>query len=93
MALVERPDCPGTTYLSDFPCLEKESVMKLSARNQLSGDVVAVKEGAVEAQVKIDIGGQTVTSVITMDALNEMGIAVGDKVVAIIKADAVMLGK
>jgi molybdopterin-binding protein len=67
--------------------------MKLSARNQLSGTVVTVKEGVVEAQVKIDIGGQTVTSVITMDALSEMGIAVGDTVVAIIKADAVMLGK
>jgi molybdopterin-binding protein len=67
--------------------------MKLSARNQLGGEVVAVKEGAVEAQVKIDIGGQLVTSVITMDALVEMGIAVGDRVVAIIKADAVMLGK
>jgi molybdopterin-binding protein len=67
--------------------------MKLSARNQLGGEVVAVKEGAVEAQVKIDIGGQFVTSVITMDALAEMGIAIGDHVVAIIKADAVMLGK
>jgi molybdopterin-binding protein len=68
--------------------------MKLSARNQLEGQVVAVKEGAVEAQVKIDIGGgQQVTSVITMDALTDLGIAVGDQVVAIIKADAVMLGK
>ncbi len=67
--------------------------MKLSARNQLTGTVVAVKEGVVEAQVKIDIGGQFVTSVITMDALEDMGIAVGDSVVAIVKADAVMLGK
>jgi len=67
--------------------------MKLSARNQLAGSVAAVKEGVVEAQVKIDIGGQFVTSVITMDALKELGIAVGDQVVAIIKADAVMLGK
>ena len=68
--------------------------MKLSARNQLAGSVVAVKEGVVEAQVKVDIGGgQFVTSVVTMDALADMGVAVGDKVVAIIKADAVMLGK
>jgi molybdopterin-binding protein len=68
--------------------------MKLSARNQLAGTIVAVKEGVVEAQVKIDIGaGQHITSVITMDALTELGIAIGDQVVAIIKADAVMLGK
>jgi len=67
--------------------------MRLSARNQLAGSIVAIKEGAVEAQVKIDIGGQFVTSVITMDAVADLGLAVGDKVVAIIKADAVMLGK
>ena len=67
--------------------------MKLSARNQLAGTISAIKEGAVEAQVKIDIGGQFVTSVITMDAVNDLGLVVGDKVVAIIKADAVMLGK
>ena len=67
--------------------------MKLSARNQLAGTISAIKEGAVEAQVKIDIGGQFVTSVITMDAVTDLGLGVGDKVVAIIKADAVMLGK
>ena len=67
--------------------------MRLSARNQLAGSIVAIKEGAVEAQVKIDIGGQFVTSVITMDAVADLGLAIGDKVVAIIKADAVMLGK
>jgi len=67
--------------------------MKLSARNQLAGTITAIKEGAVEAQVKIDIGGQFVTSVITMDAVADLGLVVGDKVVAIIKADAVMLGK
>ena len=67
--------------------------MRLSARNQLAGTIVAIKEGAVEAQVKIDIGGQFVTSVITMDAVADLGLVVGDKVTAIIKADAVMLGK
>jgi molybdopterin-binding protein len=67
--------------------------MKLSARNQLAGTIVAIKEGAVEAQVRVDIGGQFVTSVITMDALADLGLVVGDTVVAIVKADAVMLGK
>jgi len=67
--------------------------MKLSARNQLKGTVVEVREGAVEALVKMDVGGQMITSVITVDAVKEMGIAVGDEVVAIIKADHVLLGK
>ncbi len=65
--------------------------MKLSARNQLKGKVVAVKEGAVEAQVKIDVSGQHITAVITVDAVKELGIVVGSEVTAIIKADSVML--
>lgn len=67
--------------------------MKLSARNQLKGTVVEVREGAVEAMVKMDVGGQMITSVITVDAVKDMGLAVGDEVVAIIKADHVILGK
>lgn len=67
--------------------------MKLSARNQIKGKVVEVREGAVEALVKLEVGGQMITSVITVDAVKDMGIAVGDEVVAIIKADHVLLGK
>ncbi len=67
--------------------------MKLSARNQFAGQIVEIKDGAVEALVKIDVGGMIVSSVITMDAVTEMGLAIGDDVVAIIKADHVMLGK
>jgi len=65
--------------------------MKLSARNQIKGTVTSVTEGAVEAQVTIDIGGQEITSVITVSAVRELGIAVGLPVVAVIKADHVML--
>ena len=65
--------------------------MKISARNQLRGTVTAIKEGAVEAQITLDVQGQTLTSVITMDALADLGIAVGKEAVAIIKADHVIL--
>lgn len=65
--------------------------MKLSARNQMRGTVSAIKDGAVEAQVTIDVGGQMITSVITMDAVSELGLAVGSPVIAIVKADNVML--
>jgi molybdopterin-binding protein len=66
--------------------------MKLSARNQIRGTVTAVKEGAVEAQVSIDIGGgQTMVSVITMDSLANLGIKAGSQVYAVVKADSVML--
>lgn len=66
--------------------------MKLSARNQLKGTVTAVKEGAVEAQVTLDVNGQPLTAVITVDAVKDLGLAPGTAVVAIIKADHVILG-
>ena len=65
--------------------------MRLSARNQLRGKVVAVKEGAVEAQVTLEVGGQQITAVITDDSVKELGIVVGSNVMAIIKADSVIL--
>jgi len=65
--------------------------MKLSARNQLKGTVTAIKEGAVEAQVTLDVGGQTLTAVVTMDAVADLGLAVGKEAVAVIKADHVMV--
>lgn len=67
--------------------------MKTSARNNLKGTVVEVKAGDVNAQVKVDIGGgNVVTSVITMDSVNDLGIKVGAQVYVIIKASSVMLG-
>ena len=65
--------------------------MKISARNQIRGTVTAIKEGAVEAQVTIDIGGQSIVSVITMDAVASLGLSVDSETTALIKADSVML--
>jgi len=65
--------------------------MRLSARNQLSGTVTSIKEGAVEAQVSLDVGGQKITAVVTMDAVADLGLAVGKTAVAVIKADHVIL--
>ena len=65
--------------------------MKLSARNQMKGTITAIKEGAVEAQVTLDVSGQKLTAVVTMDAVADLGLAVGKDAVAVIKADHVML--
>lgn len=66
--------------------------MKISARNQLKGKVVDVKEGAVNARVTIDIGdGKILTSIITIDALKVLGIKVGSEATAVIKSSSVML--
>jgi molybdopterin-binding protein len=69
-------------------------MMKLSARNQLKGRIVEVHKGQTTAHVRIDIGGGTVvTSSITNEAVDDLGLAVGDSVVAVIKASDVMVGK
>ena len=67
--------------------------MKLSARNQLKGTIVSIEEGAVNAIVKVDIGGgNIVTSSITMNAVRELDLKVGKTAYAVIKASAVMIG-
>ena len=68
--------------------------MKISARNQLKGKVVDVKRGQTTAHVRIELsGGSTITSSITNEAVDELGLKPGDSVTAIIKASDVMVGK
>ena len=67
--------------------------MKLSARNQLKGTVVAIQEGAVNGIVRLDIGGGNVISAtISMSAIQELGLAVGKEAYAVIKATSVRVG-
>ncbi len=68
--------------------------MKISARNQISGLVTEIIPGAVNAAVKIDIGGGNVmTSNITEEAIADLGLSVGDRVTVIVKASDVLIGK
>jgi molybdopterin-binding protein len=66
--------------------------MKLSARNQLPGTVVEVTPGAVTTAVKVSLaGGDVVTSSITKEAAEELGLATGSTVTVIVKASDVIL--
>ncbi|AYG57837.1 molybdopterin-binding protein [Agrobacterium sp. SHOUNA12C] len=66
--------------------------MKISARNRLKGKVVEVTKGATTAHVRIDIGnGSIVTSSITNEAVDELGLTVGADAYAVIKASDVMV--
>jgi molybdopterin-binding protein len=68
--------------------------MKLSARNQIKGKVVAVQKGQTTAHVRIDIGnGVVITSSITNEAVDDLGLKVGDAALAVIKASDVMVAK
>jgi molybdopterin-binding protein len=67
--------------------------MKLSARNQLKGKILAIKEGAVNGIVALDIGGgKKISATISMDAIKELGLKVGGDAYAVIKATSVMIG-
>jgi molybdopterin-binding protein len=67
--------------------------MKISARNQLKGKIISIKEGAVNAIVIIDIGGgNKISGTISIDAVKELNLKIGSDAYAIVKATSVMIG-
>ena len=66
--------------------------MRISARNQIKGTVIEVKKGATTSHVRVDIGGgQIVTSSITNEAVDDLGIKAKGHVTVVIKASDVMI--
>ena len=67
--------------------------MQISARNQLKGQVVRVKSGAVMAEVEVKVKAGKVVAAITDGSVKRLKLKVGDKVTVIIKATEVLIGK
>jgi len=66
--------------------------MRISARNQIKGTVVEVKKGATTSHVRIDIGGgNIITSSITNEAVDDLGIKAGGKATVVVKSSDVMI--
>jgi molybdopterin-binding protein len=66
--------------------------MRVSARNQIKGTVVEVKKGATTSHVRVDIGGgNIITSSITNEAVDDLGIKAGGKATVVVKASDVMI--
>lgn len=65
--------------------------MKISARNQLAGRVVAINRGAAIANVELDVAGQRLIASITVEAVDELGLQPGSDVTAVIKASDVIV--
>lgn len=66
--------------------------MKISARNQLAGKVIEIKEGAVNAIVVLEIAsGEKISATISLDAVKELGLSVGGEATAVIKSTSVMI--
>lgn len=66
----------------------------MSIRNRIPGRVAAVDPGVVMTTVKVEIaGGATITSAITKDAAEDLGLAAGDDVTVLVKATEVAIAR
>ena len=73
--------------------MTESSGFRLSARNCLEGKVTRVSDGAVNAEVVITLkGGTEVYSIVTREAVTELGLAEGVSASAVIKASHIILG-
>ena len=68
-------------------------LIALSGRNRLSGVVGEIRRDGLLAQIRLRVGDQSLTAVITCDALDELRLKKGDFATAIIKATEVMIGR
>jgi molybdate transport system regulatory protein len=67
--------------------------VRISARNQLRGTVTAVKRGAINAEVSLELpGGVVVTAVITNESADSLALVEGAQALAAFKASSVILG-
>ena len=67
------------------------NLRKISGRNQLIGRVLEVKYSGLLAQVRMAIGEQHITAIITADAAKEMRLKAGERAAALIKSTEVMI--
>jgi molybdopterin-binding protein len=78
---------------SEAPVRTQGVLVALSGRNQLRGVVDEVRSEGLLSQVRLRIGDQILTAVITRDAVTELKLKRGDEAVAIIKSTEVMIGR
>ena len=68
--------------------------MRISARNKIQGEIVSVETDKLTAVVKVRINvPTTLTSTISREAVEDLDIQQGDKVIVIVEASSVMIGK
>jgi molybdopterin-binding protein len=65
--------------------------MRLSARNRINATITGITRGEATANVALDAGGIRLVASITVEAADELGLAEGTQVMAIVKASDVMI--
>ncbi|NVZ09573.1 TOBE domain-containing protein [Allochromatium humboldtianum] len=81
----------GIQDFDHFHALLGTLSMKVSTRNHLRGIVSAIKPGAVNAEVTLDVNGDPLVAIITNDSVSALGLTVGAEAFALIKASFVIL--
>jgi molybdopterin-binding protein len=87
------PRRAGRAAASAAPRRRQAMLASLSGRNQLRGVVEEVRVEGLMAQVRLAIGDQRLTAVITRDAVDALRLRRGHEAVAVIKATEVMIGR
>jgi molybdopterin-binding protein len=91
---VDRLLVPSPATAAKAPAPERTgAIVSISGRNQLRGFVDEVRAEGLLAQVRLRIGDQTLTAVITRDAVEELKLRRGDEALAIVKSTEVMIAR
>ncbi|HZT75709.1 MAG TPA: TOBE domain-containing protein [Vicinamibacterales bacterium] len=90
---VDRLLAPSTTPMRAAARERTGVIVSLSGRNQLRGYVDEVRVEGLLAQVRLRIGDQLLTAVITRDAVEELKLRRGDTAMAIVKSTEVMIAR
>jgi molybdopterin-binding protein len=91
---VDRLLAPSAATVARAPVPERTgAIVSISGRNQLRGYVDEVRADGLLAQVRLRIGDQTLTAVITRDAVEELKLRRGDEALAIVKSTEVMIAR
>lgn len=81
-----------TAIIKSTSVLIGRGQLTLSARNKLSGTIIDINRGAVNAIVKVELPSNVViSSSITLEAVDELDLTVGTEVTAVVKASEVLI--
>ena len=81
-----------TVIIKSTSVLIGRGQLTLSARNKLSGTIIDINRGAVNAIVKVELPSNVViTSSITLEAVDELDLTIGTEVTAVVKASEVLI--
>jgi molybdate transport system regulatory protein len=80
-------------FKSGSVLLTADLTLSISARNKFQGEVIKITRGEVNSEIVLDIGGDTIASVITTEAVKALNLKVGDNLSAVIKSSDIMVGK